>query len=53
MATDSSKKPVILIGLGGIGSRIVDDVYARVDEERRNQVVAIVLDTDSGDLSKL
>jgi hypothetical protein len=50
---DSSKKPVILIGLGGIGSRIVDDVYARIDEQRKRQVAAVVLDTDSGDLSKL
>lgn len=53
MASDSSKKPVILIGLGGIGSRIVDDVYSRVDEQRKKQVTAVVLDTDSGDLSKL
>jgi len=53
MVDNSSKKPVILIGLGGVGSRIVDDIYAKIDENRKKQVAAIVIDTDSGDLSKL
>lgn len=39
--------PVLLIGLGGIGSQIVDNVYGRLKEEGMDEnVEALVFDTD-------
>ena len=39
--------PILLIGLGGIGSEIVDNVYGRLKENNNiNNVEAIVFDTD-------
>ena len=39
--------PVLLIGLGGIGSEIVDSIYGRLKEEEMDEnVEALVFDTD-------
>ena len=39
--------PVLLIGLGGIGSQIVDNVYGRLkDTGMSENVEALVFDTD-------
>jgi hypothetical protein len=43
--------PTILIGLGGLGSSIVQSVHARVPEEYRSLVGVHILDTDSKELS--
>ncbi len=41
--------PVLLIGLGGIGSEIVDNVYGRLKENGMvENVEALVFDTDIG-----
>lgn len=46
--------PILLIGLGGIGSSIVDTTYAKLRKTCGDAFVeALVFDTDEGDLSKL
>jgi len=42
--------PTLLIGLGGLGSSIVQAVYARVPEARRPAVRVHILDTDVQEL---
>mgnify|MGYP000143707106 CR=1 FL=1 len=42
----------ILIGLGGTGSRIVDEVYGRLTEEQKQKTKAHVFDTDINDISE-
>ena len=47
MNKDYENVPVLLIGLGGIGSQIVDSVYGRLKEEGMDEnVEALVFDTD-------
>ena len=46
--------PTILVGLGGIGSSIVEDVYLRIPEDaRKDHIVVHAFDTDVNDLSSL
>lgn len=45
--------PTLLIGLGGIGSRVVDAVYGWIPPERRSQVAAHAFDTNINDISRL
>jgi hypothetical protein len=45
--------PTLLIGLGGMGSRIVERIYARIPERERNRIATHVFDTDVSDLGKL
>ena len=45
---------VLLVGLGGIGSEIVDNVYGRMKREgRASKVEAVVLDTDVNSQKRL
>lgn len=48
----SAQAEVVLIGIGGIGSSIVNDLYKRVKDRGIDEVSAIVVDTDINDLSK-
>lgn len=48
-----SHVPTILIGLGGLGSYIVDTVYGWIPEHRRSHVAIHAFDTNVNDLSKL
>jgi len=43
---------VVLVGIGGIGSSIVNDLYKRVKDRGINDVHAVVMDTDINDLVK-
>lgn len=45
--------PTLLIGLGGIGSRIVDEVYHRIPPARRDRIAVHAFDTNINDLSGL
>ncbi len=45
--------PTLLIGLGGIGSRIVNEVYGRIPVAHKNRVAVQIFDTDVNDLSRL
>ncbi len=45
--------PTILIGLGGLGSYIVDTVYGWIPEERRKHVAIHAFDTNVNDIAKL
>lgn len=47
-----SQAEVVLIGIGGIGSTIVNDLYKRVKDRGIDDVSAVVVDTDINDLSK-
>ena len=38
--------PTILIGVGGIGSSIVNDIYGKLTSEMLNQTVILAMDTD-------
>lgn len=44
-------RQVLLVGLGGVGSRTVDKVLSIMPEEYKKYTRAIVLDTDIGDLN--
>ena len=48
-----SKVPTILIGLGGLGSYIVDTVYSWIPESRRSHVAIHAFDTNVNDIAKL
>ena len=51
-----SKKNILIVGVGGTGSNAVDQLYQKIKSKGNpagNQISAIVLDTDSGDLEKL
>ncbi len=48
-----SNVPTILIGLGGIGSQIVDQVYSWIPAHRRSFVAVHAFDTNVNDISKL
>lgn len=45
--------PTLLIGLGGIGSRIVDSIYKLVPSEYRENLAALAFDTNIKDLENL
>lgn len=45
--------PTLLIGLGGIGSRVVDQVYALLPAEHRDRVMVHAFDTNVNDIKKL
>lgn len=53
MATLMKDTPTLLVGLGGIGSTIVDILYSGLSEEQREYIGAIGCDTNKGDLDKL
>jgi hypothetical protein len=46
-------RPSIIIGLGGTGARIVNNVYSRIPETDKDKVAFFVFDTDYGDIGKL
>ena len=48
-----SEVPTLLIGLGGIGSRVVDTVYGMIPADRRSHVAAHAFDTNVNDISRL
>lgn len=48
-----SDVPTLLVGLGGIGSRIVNQVYGMIPEHRRSRIAAHIFDTNVNDISKL
>ncbi len=48
-----SHVPTILIGLGGLGSYIVDTIYSWIPEERRKRVAIHAFDTNVNDIAKL
>ncbi|OWY22266.1 hypothetical protein C7N43_02320 [Sphingobacteriales bacterium UPWRP_1] len=48
-----SNVPTILIGLGGIGSQIVDKVYSWIPPHRRSFVAVHAFDTNVNDITKL
>jgi exonuclease VII small subunit len=45
--------PTLLVGLGGIGSRIVDQVYGMIPGDRRSRIAAHIFDTNVNDISNL
>jgi hypothetical protein len=45
--------PTILIGLGGIGSQIVNKIYGDIPKESRKRVAIHVFDTDMNSIKKL
>lgn len=47
--------PTLLLGLGGIGSQIVDDVYGRIPEDvREEELIGVhAFDTDVNDIAQL
>ena len=47
-----AQSEVVLVGIGGIGSSIVNDLYKRVKDRGIDDVHAVVMDTDINDLVK-
>ncbi len=45
--------PTLLIGLGGIGSRVVDEVYGMIPMDKRDRIACHIFDTNVNDISKL
>ncbi len=45
--------PTLLVGLGGIGSHIVDEVYGMLPESKRGRVAVMAFDTNINDIRKL
>ena len=50
---NSALAPTLLVGLGGVGSRVVDRLYGMLGEGGRRRVSIHSVDTDVNDLSKL
>ena len=48
-----ANKPALIIGLGGMGSKIVTDVYNFIPENERGKVIVHVFDTDVNAAKKL
>lgn len=46
-------KQILLIGLGGVGGRVVNRIMASVPEKNRSYVQAVSIDTDVGEIQKL
>ena len=42
--------PTLLVGLGGTGSSIVQQVYARATEKQRETIGFVIFDTDVNEL---
>lgn len=45
--------PTLLVGLGGLGSKIVDEVYNLVPKDQRDRVAVLSFDTNINDIKKL
>ena len=45
--------PTLLVGLGGIGSFVVDQVYGQIPPERRSRIAVHAFDTNINDISRL
>lgn len=45
--------PTLLVGLGGIGSKVVDHVYGMIPSDMRSSVAVHAFDTNVNDISKL
>jgi len=43
--------PTLLVGLGGIGSLIVEEVYKRIPEDRKDLIAVHAFDTDINDIN--
>jgi hypothetical protein len=50
-ASDTQFPPTLLIGVGGIGCRLADEIYGRVPAERRPFVAVHGFDTDTNELA--
>lgn len=50
--SSSSNVPTLLIGLGGIGSTVTEQVYNRIPLDRRESVAVHAFDTDINDISQ-
>lgn len=48
-----STVPTLLVGLGGIGSRVVDQVYGWIPPDRRDRIAIHAFDTNVNDIKKL
>ncbi len=46
-------RPAILIGLGGTGAMIVNNLYSRLSDNDRSKIATFVFDTDYNDIDKL
>ena len=46
-------RPAIILGLGGTGARIVNEVYGKIPDADKDKIVCFVFDTDLGDMKKL
>ena len=46
-------RQILLVGLGGVGSRVVDKLMGKVPEEYKLYTQAISIDTDTNDIGKL
>jgi hypothetical protein len=49
----SLQVPTILIGLGGLGSKVVDMIYSQIPPDKREFVAIHAFDTNVNDISKL
>ena len=49
----NSTIPTLIVGAGGIGGKIVSEIYQSLDEEQKKIVSAICIDTNQIDLAKL
>lgn len=49
----ANHKPTIIIGLGGVGGRIVSSVAERLTPEDRKYIATVCLDTNVNDIKKL
>ncbi|XPV75584.1 MAG: tubulin-like doman-containing protein [Desulfovibrio sp.] len=47
------KVPTLLVGLGGIGSKVVDEIYDMIPEQMRDVIAVHAFDTNINDISKL
>ena len=46
-------KTILIVGLGGVGGRIVDNIMERVPEKYRPYTQAVSIDTDKNEISVL
>jgi D-arabinose 1-dehydrogenase-like Zn-dependent alcohol dehydrogenase len=49
----ANHKPTIIIGLGGVGGRIISHVAERLTPEDRKYIATVCLDTNVNDIKKL
>lgn len=45
--------PTIIIGVGGVGSKVVDKIYSLLPEEAKKDVVVEIFDTNINDINQL